>query len=498
MTTNPLADSTLYTLTPLWGSDSKPLRKTWTGVGNIDQFRWLARADVLEHLTMARDELGLRHVRACAMYGPEMRILRRPLVNWNRKPENPIPEPNWQMVDLTIERLLDLGLKPIYTTCFTPPGFTDSPKVCWPDGNPIGMPRDPGQWADFVTHGLEHHLRRFGRTEMRSWYFECWNEPNLSGFFSGTREDFFQLWSATWRAVKAVDPEFRFGGPSTARAEWVPEFLDHAAADGTMPDYVATHVYNNDSESEPLSPFDGPASHRVKDSPHFASGVIRGLRAELDRRDFKGEVHWNEWGRSWFPHDPRRESGMEAAFIVKTMKEVSQCGDAFAFWCLSDIYDQIGFQASEFEGHYGMLSLHGLRKPAWQAHRLLNRLHSNQVVVTGGGPLLDALATQDQDKAAVLVFGYLESPESPEATQTVNIVLPPGARTASVTYLDAERNNIIHRWKEMGAPQSPTREELAQLRETNRLESSRLVILPGFQVEITLSVPGVALIEAES
>lgn len=68
---------------------------------------------------------------------------------------------------------------------------------------------------------------------------------------------------------------------------------------GSPPDYLITHVYNNDSEGEPLSPFDGPASHKVKDSPHFATGVVRGLRREVDRRGFTGGVHWNKWGRSW-------------------------------------------------------------------------------------------------------------------------------------------------------------------------------------------------------
>ena len=40
---------------------------------------------------------------------------------------------------------------------------------------------------------------------MRSWYFEVWNEPNLSGFFSGTQQQYFDLYAATAHAIKGDD-----------------------------------------------------------------------------------------------------------------------------------------------------------------------------------------------------------------------------------------------------------------------------------------------------
>jgi xylan 1,4-beta-xylosidase len=492
----PSADPAAPTLTPDWLSPGEPFRHTWRTLGNIDQFRWLPRADVQAHLAMARDELGVRHVRAAAMYGPEMRIVGRPLTRWDQPDTGETQHaPNWQLVDITIEQLLALGLKPIYTTSFTPPGFSDSTATCWPDRNPIGMPRDLDAWSDFVTDGLRHHVRRFGLAEMRTWYFECWNEPNLSGFFDGSREDFFRLWAATWRAVKGVDPAFRFGGPSTARGEWIGEFLDWTRQNAVPPDYIITHVYNNDSDAAPLSPFDGPASHRVKDSPHFASGVVRGVRAELDQRGWQGEVHWNEWGRSWFPHDPKRESGLEAAFIVKTMSEVSQDADQFAFWCLSDIYDQIGFQSSEFQGHYGLLSLHGLRKPAWFAHVLLNGLGTERLKVAGTDPLLGAIATRDGSRASVLLFAYPETVGAPAESAPVRLALPSGVRDIRVCHVDAQRNNIIHRWKELGAPDAPERQTLDSLRTANTLDWSPASPDPSGLIHLLLERPGIARVD---
>jgi len=492
---------TRHLLVPDWNGASTVLRKTWQPIGNIDQFRWLSRADVHDHLRMARDELGVRYVRACAMYSPELRVWDYNLPDWRIEASQKQKLANWQMIDLNLEALIALGLKPIYTTCFTPVGMTgDSDHVCWPDHNPVSIPLDLAQWQKFVAEGLRHHIQRYGIDEVRSWYFECWNEPNLNGFFNGTQEEFFRLWSATWHAVKSVDSQLRFGGPSTARGEWVDAFLDFTAKDGTPPDYLITHVYNNDSEGEPLSPFDGPASYKVKDSPHFASGVIRGVRKLLDARDYKGEVHWNEWGRSWFPHDPLKETALEAAFIVKTMVQSSQQADAFAFWCLSDIYDQCGFQSSEFQANYGMLSLHGLRKAAWMSHMLLNRLGSEQVVVDGGDELLGALATRQGDSGKILVYAYPQNHDA--APEKIEVRVPWPFANPTLIRLGAEENNIVAGWKAMGAPAYPSPTQISQLRTDNllsaapdnaiRIEQTARGNVAVFEMER----PGVAILES--
>jgi xylan 1,4-beta-xylosidase len=469
-------------------------------MGNVDQFRWLSRGDMQRQMAMARDELGVRLIRVCAMYSPELGVWTDDLEDW-RLPEAERPKrTNWQMVDLNIEALLELGLKPVYTTCFTPAGMTDDPTVCWPDKNRTGMPRDLDQWKAFVAGGIRHHIERYGIEEVKSWYFECWNEPNLKGcFFGGTKEDFFRLWSATWHAVKSVDPELRFGGPSTARGEWIPEFLDFVEQDGTPPDYLVTHVYNNDSEGEPLSPFDGPASHKVKDSPHFASGVVKGVTKLIKDRNFTGEVHWNEWGRSWFPMDPSKETALEAAFIVKTMAEVSQEGDFFAFWCLSDIYNQCGYSSSEFQGNYGMLSLHGLRKPAWFAHMLLEKLGTQSVPVAGGDSLTGAIATSGPDGQRILVYAYPENPGAEPQTQEISLALPGQAKDIRLYRIGSDENNILAQWRAMGAPPYPTREQIVQLHEQNSLLPAPVseMQIQGNIAIFSLERPGVALLEID-
>ncbi|MCS7009155.1 MAG: hypothetical protein NZL93_04365, partial [Chthoniobacterales bacterium] len=382
---------------------------------------------------------------------------------------------------------------------FTPSGMASGKLQIWQHTHTT-PPKDLKLWRDFVREGIEHEMRLRGEEEVASWYFECWNEPNLRGcFFSGSREEWFELWAATWEGIKAANPHLKIGGPSTARGEWIEEFLDWTRTHGCPPDYVISHFYNNDSEAEPLSPFDGPASHRVKDSPHFGAGVARGTRKLLDRLGFTGEMHWNEWGRSWFPYDPVKETAQEAAYIVKTMAEVSQLADIFAFWCLSDIYDQLGYGRDEFQGNYGMLSLHGLRKPAYFAHVLLNRVVGKRVPVAGQAPdaLEGAVACKRESGVAVLVYLYPETSGQEPKRERIEVVLPQGISKVRLYRIDSENNNIVTVWRQMGAPAGVLRKGvLAELQRENELRGDDLPAAEGY-VKFELERPGVALIEAQ-
>ena len=81
-----------------------------------------------------------------------------------------------------------------------------------------------------ITHFAQHLVDRYGIDEVAQWYFEVWNEPNID-FWNGIPRDkksYFELYDHTARALKAVSPRLRVGGPATAAAHWVDDFLKYA------------------------------------------------------------------------------------------------------------------------------------------------------------------------------------------------------------------------------------------------------------------------------
>ncbi len=462
-------------VSPKWDQAGTSLRHTWAGLVNIDQFRWMIRRDVQDQLKMAHDEIGARHVRAVGMFDDEMRVIGVDPARWRDKANKYTT--NFQIVDYVFDSLLDRGIRPMFTTSFMPGQLAIGDRTVFTTKSRISPPKDSAAWAKLVTESVQHAVDRYGLAEVKQWYFEVWNEPNLrNGFFEGTQQDFFELWATTYRAIKSVDASLRVGGPSTARAEWVSDLLDFGQQNGCSPDYIITHIYNNDSESSPLSPFDGPQEDRASKSAHFAVGVIRGVRKLLDDHGYKGEVHWNEWGRSWHPHYPDRETAAEAAFICKTMSEASQLADYFAYWNLSDIYDQVGYGNSAFHGNYGMLSLQSLRKPNYFAHQLLMKLgdRRHDVSIESTQANAGAMATAGDSNQVVLCWIGDAGAASGQSRLPWSVVLPklPTDRHKSVTLyrLGQNENNILADWQAMGAPNYLSREQTRALQATNTLK----------------------------
>lgn len=497
-------------LRPDWQGGRTAFRHTWEGMINVDQFRWLVRRDMQEQLALAQSELGGKHVRAVGMFDDEMRVFC-PSPGSFMGYESKEPRTNWQIVDYVMDSLLDRGLNPMFTTSFIPSTMASGPVTVFSTKAHTSPPRDWKQWEAFVREAVEHAVERYSLEVVRQWYFEVWNEPNLPGWFwGGNLADFMRLWQTTHRAIKSVDASLRVGGPSTARAEWIDELLEFGRAHDCSPDYLITHVYNNDSSfGEALAPFAGAQAERNSRSPDNAIDVMRGVRTRLDRAGFRGELHWNEWGRSFHGVDRRREQPSEAAFIARLLAEVSQEADAFAYWCLSDIYDQVGYGREAFFGGYGLLNLQGLRKPSYHAFQLLGRLGQERVATSGDG--IDSFAnaivttTPLSKRAHVLVYAY-DHADAPKVRSIKTAVdLPRGAKPVALYRIDSTENNVVARWRELGAPAYLSREQTRALAADNQLKMAGPVAqavrlethASHATAHFTMESPGVALLEIE-
>ncbi len=487
---------------PHWRSAPTPFRHTWEEVINVDQYRWLVRHDMLEQLSLLQRELGAQHVRAVGMFDDELRVLC-PGPDTVGQPEPRPTRTNWQVIDYVWDELLARGLSPMFTTSFIPSRLASGPTTVFTTQGRTSPPRDYREWTALVSESVRHAVDHYGIEVVRGWYFEVWNEPNLQGWFWGADQaEFFKLWDATWRAIKEVDSRLRIGGPSTARAEWLEDFVTHTRRSGCPADYLALHIYNNDNEAVALAPFAGPQEDKAGTSPNLAAGVIRGARQLADRIGFTGEIHFNEWGRSWRAVEPDRESASEAAFIVRTMAEVSQEADQFAYWCVSDIYDQVGYGRETFHGNYGLLNLHGLRKPSYHAFHLLHQLGTQRVAVGGEG--LDsfhgAIATPGEHEAQVLVYAYRHEPQSVPSPLQVDVLLPDNAVGAPTLYrVDSRENNVLTRWRDLGSPAYLQARERMALAAVDALRASDARVdvtrtARGLVATFPMESPGIALL----
>ena len=104
----------------------------------------------------------------------------------------------------------------------------------------VTPPKDYEQWATLIRKLTAHWVDRYGAAEVRKWFFEVWNEPNLKAFWTGSQEDYFKLYRRTVTAIKSVDESLKVGGPATADNQWIPEFLDYCKKNALSVDFVST------------------------------------------------------------------------------------------------------------------------------------------------------------------------------------------------------------------------------------------------------------------
>lgn len=108
------------------------------------------------------------------------------------------PRYNWQYLDQVLDIWVRAGIKPILETDFMPDALAEGPIVCNYSYGAINTPKDYPKWRDLFYEMVRHCIERYGADEVRTWYFEIWNETDY-GFDEGRKShrNAPEIWLAT-------------------------------------------------------------------------------------------------------------------------------------------------------------------------------------------------------------------------------------------------------------------------------------------------------------
>jgi xylan 1,4-beta-xylosidase len=431
---------------PIIGSEHLAMLLRGEGPGGLDVGEDLARA-----FRIVRADLGVEAVRAHAILHDVLGVYR--------ETADGAPEYSFDAVDRVVDALLATGLRPVVELSFMPAALAadTGPRVFDYVGH-ISPPRDLARWTELVEAVVRHLVERHGLDEVARWGFEVWNEPNIQVFWSARQSDYFDLYDATARAVKAVDPRLLVGGPASAAAGWVDDLLHHAAETGVPVDFVTTHTYG----APPLD--------------------LRPILERYGRADLP--LWWTEWGVSPSHAGAVNDSVWGAPLVARGMRSAAGRVDALAYWVASDQFVELGVPERLFHGGFGLLTIGGLRKPRFWAIALLERLGeqelASRVTGDGGGSLVETWASRDAHggRIAIAIWsGTLDQSktEGDEALGrhvTLEITgLPPGDYRLEHQRVDRRHSDIVRVWDGLGGGDWPTPEQWDRLHAADRLES---------------------------
>jgi xylan 1,4-beta-xylosidase len=219
-----------------------PLPHVWEHTVGSGHAPLALRADYQRQLARAHRELGFSHVRFHGIFGEDMGTLVR---------EDDTLIYSFFNADQIFDFLLSIGVRPFVELSFMPTALSSGDTTVFRYRGNVTPPKSYASWETLIRTTVAHWVERYGVDEVRRWYFEVWNEPNLAAFWTGSQTEYFRLYEHAARAIKSVDSALVVGGPATASNAWIAPFLDHCDAHDVPVDFVSTHHYPTDAFGKP-------------------------------------------------------------------------------------------------------------------------------------------------------------------------------------------------------------------------------------------------------
>ena len=209
--------------------------------------------------------------------------------------------------------------------------------------------------------------------------------------------------------------------------------------------------------------------------------------------------------------DSSRDDASAAAFVVRNVGLLASV-DLVSWWTFSDIFEEAWMASAPFHNGYGLMTVHGIRKPAWRAFEMLASLGDYRLPVSGnvspadGSSTVSLLATRPQGSGGgalagplggsrrlwdaagqsqghvVLLLSNFHRNRSACTAQNVSLAvihrsdatLPPTARAFRV---DEAHANPLAEWHRQGQPIYPDSSQLSKLHDASRVRLAEAVPL---------------------
>jgi xylan 1,4-beta-xylosidase len=418
---------------------------------------------------------------------------------------NGMPIYDWKINDKIFDTYLERGIKPYVQIGFMPEALTTHPQN-YPHNPPVNErapadagqsypPKDYAKWGELSYQWAKHCVEKYGNAEVEKWYWEVWNEPNIS-YWHGSHEDYFKLYDYAIDGVRRALPTARVGGPETAGGpggNFLREFLNHCA-------HGTNHVTGRIG-----SPLDFVSFH-AKGSPVFTNDHVRmGMANQLKNMNdafavvasfpkFKklpiviGESDPEGCAACREPRDAYRNGTMYSSYTAASFPRAMELAGKHGVNLEGALTWAFEFEDQPPFAGFRQLASAGLDLPVLNVFRMFGKMSGQKLAVQSssgldaetirakgvrGNPDVSALASLGKNKIAVLVWYYhdddLPGPDAAVELALNGVPLANGKARLTHYRIDADHSNSYETWKKMGMPLPLSPEQYAQLEKAGQL-----------------------------
>jgi len=410
---------------------------------------------------------------------------------------------DWTIVDRIFDTYVKAGAMPFVEVGFMPQALSIHPDPYtrnWPspdDGQGWSYPpRDYARWGELVRRWVAHCVQRYGRRAVGAWYWEVWNEPDIS-YWKGTAEEYDRLYDYAVAAVKSVVPAARVGGPATTSprnahaAGYLRQFLAHCTAKRIPLDFITFHA-----KGQPQLVDGHVRMGLAREMEDVAAGMrivaefpaLARLPIVLSEADPEGCAACSARDN---PQNAYRNGPLYAAYTAAALGAMLQLADRHHANLEGSLTWAFEFEEQPYFAGFRTLATNGIDKPVLNVFRMLGlmapgvgeRVQTESAGAVGldailaggvrGQPHLDALAVRAAHELAALVWNYHDD-DIPAADAAVSLQIDglPAAHTRVLLHhyrIDGGHSNAYAAWLRMGSPQQSTAAQYAELEAAGQL-----------------------------
>ncbi len=412
------------------------------------------------------------------------------------------PQYNWTRMDSAMDILIRNDLKPIFEIMGTPSSSlnkfdtefdkyyqaqTESHATFFTN---FYEKEKLVAWKRLIKDMALHFIERYGKEEVRSWYFETCNEPNLKQFWKFSLPEFLNYYDACSEGLKEADPQIRFGGPGSAGAlnDFVKTLVAHCdtgtnyftGEKGVRIDFISVHVK---ARPDKMIASEAKAIEYIKTN-HPRLADVPFFNDESDPIVGWGREYW--WRPTpWYAAFVAQSVDYHYRYLIDTLGVnygIMSNDNAF----MGNWYHRT--QLARFADPDKPEDFSMVKKPCFTVFSMLSLLGKSVVKTPVPQKYIDHLGiipTLHADgKIAVMLYNktQIRVPNKKKGERE-DILLACGDETIDlqlqnlpldnytlVEYrIDPQHANPYKLWVEMGKPDKPTTEQILQLRKVQEI-----------------------------
>ncbi|MBB6112916.1 xylan 1,4-beta-xylosidase [Mucilaginibacter lappiensis] len=404
--------------------------------------------------------------------------------------KNGKPVYNWKIVDSIFDTYIQRGMKPLVEVGFMPEALSTTPgsvteQAATDKSNKhysgwAYPPKDYKKWAALVYQWVKHSIQRYGKAEVEGWYWEVWNEPDLSFYWKGTPEEYNKLYDYTADAVKRALPTAKVGGPETTSpdgksgGEYIRQFLTHVVSGinnatgkrGVPLDFISFHAKGSPKLVDGVVWMNmGNQLRSIDKGFEIVSSIpaLKNLPIIIGESDPEGCAACSE---DLHPENAYRNGTMYAVYTAASMSRTYDLAKKRGVNLAGVVTWGFEFEDQPYFKGFRDLATNGIDKPVLNVFRMLGMMRGNRIAtestsmqnymtirdssVRGQEPDVNTLATKSAHSAAVLVWNYHDKNDINFRPTPVSVTIKglPQQRVLLTRYIiDQGNSNSFAAWK---------------------------------------------------